>query len=313
MAEPAVSVILPTYDRLQYLPAAIESVLAQTLRDWELLIADDGSAPETQDYLAGLESPRIRVLHAAHSGNPGAVRNRAIRAAHGRHIAFLDSDDYWRPGKLATQLAAVQSHPQCQWSYTEFTRVSRDGSSLDFERDPARVLFEGDIFTPLLRLRAGVALPTVMVRRSLLDDVGAFDERLVLHEDYDLWLRLALRSPVTLVREPLTCVRRHDQHFSARGVPVLRSRLQVLEKLAGQVHERALRREVLRARALAEAALAACYASGGERGAALRTLGRSCLRSLRIPAWYPAAARAVARLAVPAGLLARTRRTLPRS
>src|ERR1700732_1465702 len=106
MTAPVVSIILPTFNRLKYLRPAIDSVFAQTLADWELLIADDGSDEETRAYLEHLGGlPRVKLIWLAHSGNPSAVRNAALREARGDYIAFLDSDDVWLPSKLERQVA----------------------------------------------------------------------------------------------------------------------------------------------------------------------------------------------------------------
>src|SRR5258708_34074473 len=105
MTTPAISIILPTFNRLKYLRLAVDSVFAQTFADWELLIADDGSDEETRAYLRGLENlPRVKVIWLSHSGNPSAVRNAALREARGDYIAFLDSDDMWMPAKLEPQI-----------------------------------------------------------------------------------------------------------------------------------------------------------------------------------------------------------------
>src|SRR5579872_6599645 len=101
---PAVSVIMPTYNRLEFLPAAIESVFAQTLSDWELIIADDGSGEDTRAYLRSIDDRRVKRIWLAHTGRPSLVSNRALREARGDYIAFLDSDDLWRPEKLQRQL-----------------------------------------------------------------------------------------------------------------------------------------------------------------------------------------------------------------
>ena len=99
---PAVSIIFPTYDRLRYLRPAIDSVLAQTFTDWELIIADDGSEEETRSYLRSLGDRRMRTLWLPHSGNPARVRNAALRMTTGALVAFLDSDDLWAAGETGT-------------------------------------------------------------------------------------------------------------------------------------------------------------------------------------------------------------------
>src|SRR5262245_25447599 len=127
---PAVSVILPTFNRPKYLRAAIESVFNQTFADWELIVADDGSGEETRSYLLGLAQTRVRTLWLPHTGNPSRVRNAAIKVAGGRYLAFLDSDDVWAPAKLTRQMAALEAHPDRLWSYTGCDRIDEDGRPL---------------------------------------------------------------------------------------------------------------------------------------------------------------------------------------
>src|ERR1700722_1926163 len=121
---PAVSIILPTFDRLAFLPAAIASAFAQTFTDWELIVADDGSSADTRTYLKTLnDPPQVKVLWLSHSGKPAVVRNAALREARGEFVAFLDSDDIWLPKKLETQIASLRRHAQRKWSYTRFVLV----------------------------------------------------------------------------------------------------------------------------------------------------------------------------------------------
>src|SRR6188472_4452458 len=128
MAYPLASVILPAYNRLTHLRTAIASVRAQTLTDWELIIADDGSDGETRAFLRELSEKRIRVLSLEHSGNPSVVRNAAIRAASGKFLAFLDSDDLWLPHKLERQLVLMRATPARRWSYTQVRRIDDEGN-----------------------------------------------------------------------------------------------------------------------------------------------------------------------------------------
>src|SRR5689334_2783621 len=124
---PLVSVVIPTYNRLAFLREAVDSVLAQTFRDWELIIADDGSTDGTPEAMARLADPRVRVISLEHSGNPGRVRNAAIALARGRYVAFLDSDDWWEREKLSLQVEALRTRPSCLWSYTGIRRVDEYG------------------------------------------------------------------------------------------------------------------------------------------------------------------------------------------
>src|SRR5262249_9633537 len=160
-----------------------------------------------------------RVLLLPRRGNPGAVRNCALREARGEYVAFLDSDDLWMPGKLELQLRALRAAADCQWSYTEHIRINHAGDSINSQRNPHRVLQEGNIFEHLRGLQGGVAMPTVMVRKELLERAGGFDEQQGLHEDHQLWLRLSLLSRICVLSEPLSCIRRHSEHFSSGGIP----------------------------------------------------------------------------------------------
>src|SRR5687767_7703512 len=110
---PLVSILIPTYNRLDYLREAVGSVLRQTYENWELIIVDDGSTDDTRAWVLSLAEPRIRLITIPHSGNLGLVRNRGIAEARGELIAFLDSDDAFEPHKLAAQTAALATHPEC--------------------------------------------------------------------------------------------------------------------------------------------------------------------------------------------------------
>ena len=126
---PWVSIVVPTFDRLEYVRPALDSVFAQTFSDWDLIIADDGSGEDLHAYLRDLGSrPRVKVVWLPHRGIPAAVRNAAVREATGTHVAFLDSDDLWAPRKLERQIALLTARPECGWSYTAFRQVDRQGA-----------------------------------------------------------------------------------------------------------------------------------------------------------------------------------------
>jgi glycosyltransferase involved in cell wall biosynthesis len=217
MRHPLISIIMPTFNRLTWLRVAIRSVLDQTLEDWELIVADDGSDDPTREYLKALaidERPRIRVLLLSHSGNPPAARNIALGEARGEYVAFLDSDDLWLPRKLERQIASLGEHPGREWSYTRSVLV--DGACRPLEvgrglRYPARR--DGWIAESLLRGEAAVTQSSVLARREVIEQVGGYPEDLPICGDYELYLRLALRSEIDFVDEPLALVRRHGEHY----------------------------------------------------------------------------------------------------
>jgi glycosyltransferase involved in cell wall biosynthesis len=301
---PAVSVILPTFNRLQFLPLAVESVFCQTFEDWELIVADDGSDSETRAYLSTLEKrPRVKVIWLPRLGNPGAARNVALREAQGEYVAFLDSDDLWLPSKLEVQLAALRAGSARWWGYTDFILIDQAGNSINTRRNPNRVLYEGQIVEQLLQLKAGIAMPTVMARRELLERVGGFDEQQGLHEDYEMQLRLALLCEVGLVNQPLACVRRHEEHFSSGGIRSLQARSRVFEKMRNLMADSHQLSVLRNERARNDAALAVANAAAGKRGAVWRTLARSWRYSWRSASWYMGFAKAMAHLFLPEWLV----------
>ena len=193
-----VSVIIPTYNRAMKTGRAVASVLFQTYRDCEVIVVDDGSSDDTQEVLQRFGS-RIRVLVHEENRGVSAARNNGIRASQGPLIAFLDSDDYWFPEKVARQVAFFKHHPEavaCQGEEL-WIRKGRRVNPMAKHLKPS-----GEIFEPSLRLCL-VSPSAVMLRRTLLDEVGLFDETLPACEDYDLWLRISCRYPVHLLPEPL--------------------------------------------------------------------------------------------------------------
>jgi glycosyltransferase involved in cell wall biosynthesis len=206
VADPIVSVILPTYNRAGLLREAIDSVRRQTFRSWELVVVDDGSTDATGALLAGLDEPNLRALRTAHSGNPARARNVGLAEARGQYVAFLDDDDLWLPEKLAVQLPLLTGG-DFRWSYTGFISMNARGEHI--WQTPLDRIPTGRILEPLLELRAAVALPTVIAERTLIEGVGGFDEAMRTREDYALWLELAARAEVAASPAPLVVVRDH--------------------------------------------------------------------------------------------------------
>jgi glycosyltransferase involved in cell wall biosynthesis len=213
MVRPVVSIIMPVFNRLRYIGAAVDSVFDQSFRDWELLIADDGSGPDTQAYLRTIDDGlRVKVIWLPHSGNPAAVRNAALRQAVGEYIAFLDSDDVWMPDKLRTQIMSLRSHIGLEWGYTGFSLVDHSGNPLRGTQAKRCSVVDGKILDRLIREEALVVTPSVVARRDLIARVGGYNEKLLVCEDYELWLRLASRSEADFVDQQLVRVRRHQEH-----------------------------------------------------------------------------------------------------
>ena len=225
--KPLVSVIIPTYNRGWILTEAIDSVLAQDYKDFELIVVDDGSTDNTREIL-DTYGQDIIVLRQANKG-VSAARNRGIAAAGSQLVAFLDSDDLWLPGKLWRQVDFFNLNPAAVINQTEEIWV-RNGVRVnpkDRHRKPSGMIFERSLGLCL------VSPSAVMVKKPLFDAVGVFDESLPACEDYDLWLRISCRYPVHLIDTPLIIKRggHGDQLSNTAGLD--RYRIQSLEKIIG--------------------------------------------------------------------------------
>lgn len=210
---PRVSVIIPVYNGSQYLVEAVQSVLAQTYQDYEVIVADDGSAADSPRDVLKQFGDKIKLLEFPHRGIC-ATRNEAIQNSHGELIALLDSDDVWLPSKLELQVAYLDEHPEYALVYsysTNFTNESKDEVAL-----VKKVDFEGDIFVDLFT-KNSFANSTIIMRRSVFDEVGGYDESLRAMEDYELNLRIARKYKIGRVPESLLRRRIHPGSFYTSG------------------------------------------------------------------------------------------------
>jgi glycosyltransferase involved in cell wall biosynthesis len=306
--QPVVSIILPTCGRLQYLRATVDSVYRQTFRDWELIVADDGSDAETKGYLRTLENDsRVTLLWLTHTGIPAVVRNAALGRARGEYVAFLDSDDLWAPEKLSRQMAILHSRPMCGWCYTGLSHIDGSGQPLAEPLFWPSVPCEGAVFERLVTGPVVIRTPSVLAARDLVAKVGGFDETIRSGEDYDLWLRLSLVSDVALLDEPLVQVRRHEANYSQNWEIAFTGRDHCLKKLQGTVD--ADRRVLLRMERTRNAlTLAARHASLGNPVQMLRALCRALPYSWSSPLWWLALVKTPLRPYVPQRLVDAYRR-----
>ena len=225
-AQPGLSVIIPTYNRAPLVKEAVASVLAQTWRDFEVLVVDDASRDGTAEALAAFGS-RIRLLRSPSRLGVAAARNLGISAARGQWLAFLDSDDLWRPEKLARQMAYLAGLPELVLCQTEET-WERQGLKVNQPRSHRKI--GGWIFFQSLE-RCLVSPSAVILHRTVFQEHGGFDEGLPAAEDYDLWLRLSWRYQIGLLPEALVIKRggRDDQLSAQWGLD--RFRIRALLKL----------------------------------------------------------------------------------
>jgi glycosyltransferase involved in cell wall biosynthesis len=196
-ANMSVSVIIPTYNRAQTLPRAIDSVLSQTLAPLEIIVVDDGSVDDT----ARLMHERYGQCEYHQQANQGvsSARNMGIGKARGEWIALLDSDDRWLPNKLQTQLDALAGSPHCRLCHTDELWI-RNGVRVNQMNKHAKS--GGKIFQRCLPLCV-ISPSSVVMHRTLFTDYGCFDTQLPACEDYDLWLRICAREEVVFIDKPL--------------------------------------------------------------------------------------------------------------
>ena len=212
---PLVSVIMPNYNCLSYLPRALKSIRLQRVQEIEILVVDDGSDDGSLEWLyqGALEDPALRIFETARAG-PAAARNLALQEARGRYVAFLDADDSWLPGKLRAQLDFHESHPDFMFSFTNYQQIDEAGELLGdgfsvwelFRKEAKSAHGFCSMRSPLpsLLMENPVGASTVMARRDMLISCGGFDESLPSAEDLDLWLRMAQEGDVAFSTEETT-------------------------------------------------------------------------------------------------------------
>jgi glycosyltransferase involved in cell wall biosynthesis len=206
-----ISVIIPTYNMASYLPEAIESVLAQTYKDLEIIVIDDGSTDNTKEVVVPYLN-RIQFLELA-NGGPSKARNCAIRRSSGEYVAFLDADDTWYPDKLERQMAIFSYRPNHNLVYSDALITSTNDSQEDrLWFSYKRRVKSGWVFSYLLNENF-ITLSSVIVKRDCLERAGLFDEDLKCWEGYDLWLRIAFENQIGIVNAPLFLKRLHGSNL----------------------------------------------------------------------------------------------------
>jgi len=226
---PAVSVIIPTYNRAHLVGRAIRSVLNQTYQDFEIIVVDDGSTDNTEEVVKSFNDPRIRYIRHEKNRGGSAARNTGIRAARGEYIAFLDSDDEWLPTKLEKQIELLETAPAIGAVYSGYV-VIQEGRPLELYR-PKRA---GNLYPDLLIYNFTGPCSTYVIRRECLKAVGYFDVNLPSHQDYDLWIRISKRYSIGYVPDIL--VRWHRHFGESIGGNVV-SQLEGLQRLIEKYKE----------------------------------------------------------------------------
>lgn len=207
---PAVSVIINVYNGEATLNASVDSVLAQTCADWELLVWDDCSSDASAEIVAGYDDARIHYVRSDVQVSLGRARQGAIDATSGEWIAFLDQDDLWLPQKLERQLALAKSHPGASLIYGRTVRFYPNGSERDYDQaHEYSALPEGDIFLSLFSDSCYVAMSSAMFRRSAIEATGGIAPEIDIIPDYYLYTAVTRRFPAAAVQQVVCRYRMH--------------------------------------------------------------------------------------------------------
>lgn len=244
---PKVSVIIPTYNRSQLIDIAIKSVLEQTYRDFEIIVADDGSTDGTPSLLESY-GQSIRKICMDHTGQPATARNAGIHISQGKFIAFLDSDDRWLPDKLAQQVDILESNHIFGFICSN-AWIENDKKPLGRYRFHPPSLMQQELNLENLLRNNMIITSSVMIRRELLDKSGTFDPdpRLSGMEDYDLWLRLAVITSIYYLSLPLLVYSSHQTSLGKTLVNEKQWEMQtnILHKFRKYLEENNLEQNVL--------------------------------------------------------------------
>ena len=223
---PKISVIIPVYNGEKTIKKTIESVLKQTLQDFELIVINDGSQDKTLEILSSIQDPRLRVLSYFNAGLASS-RNRGITEATGEYISFLDADDLWTPDKLADQLKVLQENPDAMVAYSWTDCIDELGQ---FSRRGSYISAVGSVYPELCLIDFLENGSNPLIKRQVFTQVGHFDESLPCAEDWDMWLRLAMDYPFVVVEKPQVLYRVSSESMSSDVWKMEQGCCQVIEQ-----------------------------------------------------------------------------------
>jgi len=250
MHAPLVSAIVPVYNGERFLAEALDSALAQSMRDLEIIVVDDGSTDGTAAIADAYAARHPGVVRSIHQPNLGLchARNAALTAASGRYFALLDSDDVWLPHHLADSVAELERRGDVALVHADIERIDTDGNSLGIA---ARHWHSAgpDAFVALYLRREHVCCPTAVFRRSVLERVGAFDPQFnrLGCEDRDLWMRIAAEADILFLDTVHARYRLHGTNMSTNYEKMLQARKRLVDKFGATRRGQPLRRRALAA------------------------------------------------------------------
>jgi len=221
-----VSVIIPAYNSMTYLPKAVESVLKQTFSDFELIIVNDGSSDGIEQWVNTITDNRIQLISQKNQG-AAAARNTGIAHGKGDYIAFLDSDDLWEGSKLEKQVNCLNKNPDVGLVYAWIISIDVNGNHRG--KMYANTV-EGNVWEKLIEeniVRSGSA---AMVRRDCFEKLGVFDRNLRFAEDWEMWIRIARNYSFAVIKEPLVYYRHHPNNKSRNYIKTIDNFRLIFEK-----------------------------------------------------------------------------------
>jgi len=226
-----VSVIVPVYNRAHLLTETVASILAQTYRNIEIILVNDGSTDNSLEVIKALQQENHDVIRIVDQNNQGQTiaRNKGIEQSHGKYVAFLDSDDLWVPDKLEQQIPLFDRNVGLVYGGVEF--IDECGETIGF--DPCDPHVQGEIYPQLLvknRMTGG----SVVVLREALEKVGVFDPEFSAAENWDLWLRICKVYQAKLVNKAVVKYRRHESNMSKDMMLMLNAKRQIMVKHCDQ-------------------------------------------------------------------------------
>ncbi len=227
LLQPQISIVIPAYNAMRYLPETITTVLEQTYQNFEIVLVNDGSSDSIQNWHKTQGDSRIRLISQENRGLSEA-RNTGIHHARGEWIAFLDADDLWMPSKLERQVAVMEQYPEVGLVYCGVAIINaasqKTGRTMQTHAS-------GFVWADLMLHNFVECGSTPLVRRDCFVSQGGFDPHLGSHaEDWDMWLRLALHWRFYGIPEPLVCYRQHEGGASKNWLQMERSFVIVLQK-----------------------------------------------------------------------------------
>jgi glycosyltransferase involved in cell wall biosynthesis len=293
---PEISVIIPAYNAARTVGIAVDSVLAQTFGDFELIVIDDGSPDNTAEVVRERSDPRVTCV-TTENGGVSVARNRGVERASGSYVAFLDADDAWQPAKLERQIALLKERPDVGLCFTTTQFVDDDLQPTALQPSVQRadwteaLLLEGNILPG--------SASSVLIRAAVVEQCGGFDSRFSLCADWDMWLRMSVLGKIALIDEPLVLYRSVPGTMSSDMSVLERETFALLDKFYATPQSAPYERVRRRAYANRWMVCGASYLDAGQRRDAVRCI----LTGLRTD---PRAARRLASLA--GGMAHRARR-----